>query len=190
MKRKKVKRSGLKIALLFTLEVLLAVCFFLTGCWGPKTLHQGNIPAQELESYDTKGYVVLNNNVPEEARYDEMREQLSALRKVVTNEHVEAIREILTFGNFPLHYEIHDVTAGDFAKAGKQLQKAVTGTLLVSFPEESVLLLFSDGSFDCGQAVKEKASTFGAKGGGSATNARANFAAPDALQAYIGTLIG
>ena len=65
MKRKKVKRSGLKIALLFTLEVLLAVCFFLTGCWGPKTLHQGNIPAQELESYETKGYVVLNDNVPE-----------------------------------------------------------------------------------------------------------------------------
>jgi alanyl-tRNA synthetase len=63
----------------------------------------------------------------------------------------------------------------DYTRAVKNIEDKIKGLLVLSFPAQKTVLLQSDGSFDCGSIVREHGSAHNAKGGGSATSARAVF---------------
>ena len=138
----------------------------------------------------------------EEERHAKMREELAAFRKAAADAHLAEILTALeqaaqTAGETcaadrkPLVFSFTDIASGDFSKAGKKLQKKIRGSVLVAFPEESVLLLYADksaDSLDCGAVVKEQAAAFGAKGGGNKEAARAMFPDADSLSAFLAAL--
>ncbi len=55
-------------------------------------------------------------------------------------------------------------------------------------PVRKHLSLFSDGNVPCGKLVKENASIYNGKGGGSDTNARAIFPSKDGMMTFIDLL--
>jgi len=57
--------------------------------------------------------------------------------------------------------------------------------LLIISPQDNTLLLFSDGTVECGKLVKENASIYNGKGGGSKNNARAIFPKREGLDTFI-----
>ena len=71
---------------------------------------------------------------------------------------------------------------------GRPLIQDIKKLLLIISPQDCTLLLFSNGNLDCGKLVKENASIYNGKGGGSATSARAIFPKREGLDTFVDLL--
>ena len=84
-----------------------------------------------------------------------------------------------------------DLSTDDLLSIVKQLEKAgrpaasLKLAVLVSLPENTVILASPCGSCDCGKLVKENAPSFSGKGGGKPGMARAMFSTPEDLNGFI-----
>lgn len=67
-------------------------------------------------------------------------------------------------------------------------QIKIPSLIMLPIPEENLILIFSDGVFDCGKYVKENSAETGFKGGGNPISARLMFRDTAQLQAYLTTL--
>ena len=73
----------------------------------------------------------------------------------------------------------------DLLNIGRPVMKEIKKLLMIISPQDTTLLLFSNGTIDCGKLVKENASIYNGKGGGNATSARAIFPKREGLDTFI-----
>lgn len=132
-----------------------------------------------------------------EAHAQAVKDQLHTLRQSVIQTRTESIREDIAImkssdnpeeQNHILIYEFDDMKTNDLLNIGKPLIKEISSLLLIISPSDNTLLLFSDGSCDCGRMIKDHASVCHGKGGGNATSARAIFPKRELLDTFIDLL--
>lgn len=116
-----------------------------------------------------------------------IKNELTVLRQSVIESRISDIRSDLQAASDSdiLIYEFGDMKTDDLLNIGRPVMKEVKKLLLIIAPQDNTLLLFSDGTVNCGQLVKENASIYNGKGGGNATSARAIFPKREGLDTYI-----
>lgn len=119
-----------------------------------------------------------------------IKNELHILRQSVIESRVESIREDLAVADPDeiLVYEFGDMKTDDLLNIGRPVMDEVKKLLLILSPQDNTLLLFSDGTVECGKLVKENASIYNGKGGGSKNNARAIFPKREGLDTFIDLL--
>lgn len=132
---------------------------------------------------------LLQKIAAQEARNSDTRTRFATLRRSVTDQRVAEITEVLNRNEEDfLVYTYDDMSVDDALPIGRQVADKVKKLLILIIPSENTLLLFSDGNVHCGKLVKENASIYNGKGGGSDTNARAIFPQRDAMMTFIDLL--
>lgn len=116
-----------------------------------------------------------------------IKEELNMLRRSVIESRVADIRNDMKTEDPEkiLLYEFDDMKTDDLLNIGRPIMKEVKKLLLIIAGQDNTLLLFSDGTVNCGQLVKENASIYNGKGGGNATSARAIFPKRESLNTFI-----
>ncbi len=116
-----------------------------------------------------------------------IKNELHILRQSVIESRVADIRKALGAAGEQdiLIYEYNDMKTDDLLNIGRPVMNDVKKLLLIISSQDNTLLLFSDGTVNCGQLVKENASIYNGKGGGNATSARAIFPKREGLDTYI-----
>ena len=119
-----------------------------------------------------------------------IKNELTVLRQSVIESRVSDIRKDLKAADGEvLIYEFGDMKTDDLLNIGRPVMQEVKKLLLIISTNDNTLLLFSDGTVNCGKLVKENASIYNGKGGGNATSARAIFPKREGLDTYIQLLI-
>lgn len=133
----------------------------------------------------------------QEARAKEVKKELNTLRQSVVQSRIHTIREdlaslkekeVLTESDRILVYEYDDMKTDDLLNIGRPIMQEIEKLLLIISPQDRTLLLFSNGTIDCGKLVKENASIYNGKGGGNATSSRAIFPKREGLDTFIDLL--
>lgn len=154
-----------------------------------------------LADYDTKHSVLttLNNRysanthdlLEKMAIADEkvkaIRTELYTLKQSVIRQRSAAIAEDLARvkpGEILL-YEYNDMKVDDLLTIGRPLLDQIKKLVLILDGATNTLLLFSDGTVDCGKLVKENASIYNGKGGGNKNSARALFSKREYVETFI-----
>lgn len=116
-----------------------------------------------------------------------IKNELHILRQSVIESRVADIRAALAAADPDeiLVYEFGDMKTDDLLNIGRPLMDEIKKLLLIISPQDNTLLLFSDGTVECGKLVKENASIYNGKGGGSKNNARAIFPKREGLDTFI-----
>ena len=116
-----------------------------------------------------------------------IKNELHILRQSVIESRVADIRKDLAAAGPDdiLVYEFGDMKTDDLLNIGRPVMEEVKKLLLIISPQDNTLLLFSDGTVECGKLVKENASIYNGKGGGSKNNARAIFPKREGLDTFI-----
>ncbi len=116
-----------------------------------------------------------------------IKNELHILRQSVIESRISGIRADLQAADPDkiLVYEFGDMKTDDLLNIGRPLMDEIKKLLLIISPQDNTLLLFSDGTVECGKLVKENASIYNGKGGGSKTNARAIFPKREGLDTFI-----
>ena len=119
-----------------------------------------------------------------------IKNELHILRQSVIESRVADIRKALAAAEPDeiLVYEFGDMKTDDLLNIGRPVMDDVKKLLLIISPQDNTLLLFSDGTVECGKLVKENASIYNGKGGGSKNNARAIFPKREGLDTFIDLL--
>ena len=141
---------------------------------GPEDLAD-KIRAREEKSKAVKNELHLLRQSVIASRIEDIRNDLEAMREAEDPEERSHI----------LIYEFGDMKTDDLLNIGRPVMKDVEKLLLIISPQENTLLLFSNGTVDCGKLVKENVSIYNGKGGGNATSARAIFPKRDGLDTFI-----
>ena len=141
---------------------------------GPEDLAD-KIRAREEKSKAVKNELHLLRQSVIAARTADIRKELEALRKADDPKRSEAV----------LVYEFGDMKTDDLLNIGRPVMKEVEKLLLIISSQDNTLLLFSNGTVDCGKLVKDNASVCNGKGGGNAASARAIFPKRASLDAFI-----
>lgn len=141
---------------------------------GPEDLAD-KIRAREEKNKAVKNELHLLRQSVIASRIEDIRNDLEAMREAEDPEERSHI----------LIYEFGDMKTDDLLNIGRPVMKDVEKLLLIISPQENTLLLFSNGTVDCGKLVKENVSIYNGKGGGNATSARAIFPKRDGLDTFI-----
>lgn len=127
-----------------------------------------------------------------EAKNKKIRDSLYVLKQSVTKGRIAEIEACLEEANQTkqlLIREYDDMSIDDLLNIGRPLTEKIKKLLMIAAPSENTLLLFSDGkSVDCGRLVKENASIYNGKGGGSKQNARAIFPSNEYMVTFMDLL--
>lgn len=116
-----------------------------------------------------------------------IKNELTILRQSVIESRIAGIRQALENSDADnIHiYEYGDMKTDDLFNIGRPVMKEVKKLLLIISPHDNTLLMFSNGTVNCGQLVKENAYIYNGKGGGNATSARAIFPKREGLDTFI-----
>ena len=79
----------------------------------------------------------------------------------------------------------HILSLDDLNTLARELSPNVDKIAFLVHEPSFTVFLVSDGSVDCGRLVKENASIYGGKGGGSKTSARAIFTKKEYVDTFI-----
>jgi len=124
-----------------------------------------------------------------EAKNKKIRDSLYILKQSVIKTRIADIESVLGTANQNdeiVLREYDDLPIEDLLNIGRPLTEKIRKLLLIAAPEEKTVLLFSDGkTVDCGKLVKENASIYNGKGGGSKQNARAIFPNTEYMVTFI-----
>ena len=113
----------------------------------------------------------------------EARNQLHFLKKEVMARETSDIAEALKKGENIRRY--HILSLDDLNTLARELSPNVDKIAFLVHEPSFTVFLVSDGSVDCGRLVKENASIYGGKGGGSKTSARAIFTKEEYVDTFI-----
>lgn len=116
-----------------------------------------------------------------------IKNQLNLLRQSVIESRVSDIRKDIESSDNQkiLIYEFGDMKTDDLLNIGRPVMKEVKKLLIIISSQDNTLLLFSDGTVNCGKLVKENVSIYNGKGGGNTTSARAIFPKREGLDTFI-----
>lgn len=126
-----------------------------------------------------------------------VRTELYRLKQSILRQRSEMIQEDLSLLfsqpdllhgknlNGILLYEFNDMKTDDLLAIGRPLLEHIKKLVLILDGQTNTLLLFSDGSVNCGALVKENAPIYHGKGGGSKNNARALFSKREYAETFI-----
>ena len=116
-----------------------------------------------------------------------IRQELYTLKTSVIAGYAEELRQLLASsqGDTVLVKEYSIMKVEDLLNLGRQVAGDIKGLLMVVSPEENTVLLFSNGTPDCGKLVRENAGIYNGKGGGNATGSRAIFTKAEYLETFI-----
>ena len=84
-----------------------------------------------------------------------------------------------------LLYQFNDMKVDDLLTIGRPVLDDIKKLVLILDEQTNTLLLFSNGTVDCGKIVKENASIYNGKGGGNKNNARALFSKREYAETFI-----
>lgn len=84
-----------------------------------------------------------------------------------------------------LLYEYSDMKVDDLLSVGRPILEQIKKLVFILDGATNTLLLFSDGTVDCGKLVKENVSIYHGKGGGNKNNARALFSKREYAETFI-----
>ena len=113
----------------------------------------------------------------------EARHQRQFLKKEVMARETSDIAEALKKGENIRRY--HILSLDDLNTLARELSPNVDKIAFLVHEPSFTVFLVSDGSVDCGRLVKENASIYGGKGGGSKTSARAIFTKKEYVDTFI-----
>ena len=124
------------------------------------------------------------------AKNEEIKQKLITMRNAQVNKVLfaaigEAEFDLKAGVTTPTTVTVTGLSLEDFSHAGKLMEERLWGTVILRFPEESSVMLFSDGDYSCGAAVKENIKDFDGKGGGSDIMARAIFPDNRSMDAFL-----
>lgn len=124
----------------------------------------------------------------QEKRHEETKNTLNKLRNVLISQKTEEIKKELSAG-VPFISRFYDeFTPEDIMKIGKHILQDIKGLVVAGDLNTNTLILFSDGTNDCGKLVKDNASVYNGKGGGRKDNARALFPDYDSMMLFTDAL--
>lgn len=134
---------------------------------------------------------LLQKYQAQQDKNQESRSQFHALkRQVIQKETADILDEFHRCGelapkqqNFTRFYDT--LTLDDLMNLAKGLFSEIPNLLFLVHKPSNTVLLCSSGTPDCGRLVKENASIYGGKGGGSANSARAIFAKEEYVYTFI-----
>ena len=121
-----------------------------------------------------------------EQRAEQTHAALAGLRSRLLDEEANALAAQMAAGLIK-YYD--DFTVDDIFNLGKKLSGSITGAIALVCRPANTAVLLSDGEPHCGKLVKENASTFGGKGGGNATSARAFFPDAESLAEFLSAVL-
>ena len=121
----------------------------------------------------------------QEDRYKELKETHAKLRNSIIKLRQDEINTALNGCEDVLLYRYEDMLVDDLLNIGRPLIDKIKKLLLIADDSTNTLLLFSNGTIECGKLVKENASIYNGKGGGNKNNARAIFPSRDMMDTYI-----
>jgi alanyl-tRNA synthetase len=122
----------------------------------------------------------------EAASVAELKARLAALSGFVRDAEAERIlADITDTGSEVYQYSSDILSTDELLKLGFTVLSNTSDRILVfTHPESHTCLLFSSGSFKCGQFIKAHASEFGGRGGGRDDNARAIFSDAGSMRRF------
>lgn len=124
----------------------------------------------------------------QEKRHEETKNTLNKLRNVLISQKTEEIKKELSAG-VPFISRFYDeFTPEDIMKIGKNILQDIKGLVVAGDLNTNTLILFSDGTNDCGKLVKDNAGVYNGKGGGRKDNARALFPDYDSMMLFTDAL--
>ena len=124
----------------------------------------------------------------QEKRHEETKNTLNKLRNVLISQKTEEIKKELSAG-VPFISRFYDeFTPEDIMKIGKHILQDIKGLVVAGDLNTNTLILFSDGTNDCGKLVKDNAGVYNGKGGGRKDNARALFSDYDSMMLFTDAL--
>ena len=124
----------------------------------------------------------------QEKRHEETKSTLNKLRNVLISQKTEEIKKELSAG-VPFISRFYDeFTPEDIMKIGKHILQDIKGLVVAGDLNTNTLILFSDGTNDCGKLVKDNAGVYNGKGGGRKDNARALFPDYDSMMLFTDAL--
>ncbi|MBE5034873.1 alanyl-tRNA editing protein [Gallibacter intestinalis] len=124
----------------------------------------------------------------QEKRHEETKSTLNKLRNVLISQKTEEIKKELSAG-VPFISRFYDeFTPEDIMKIGKNILQDIKGLVVAGDLNTNTLILFSDGTNDCGKLVKDNAGVYNGKGGGRKDNARALFPDYDSMMLFTDAL--
>lgn len=124
----------------------------------------------------------------QEKRHEETKNTLNKLRNVLISQKTEEIKKELSAG-VPFISRFYDeFTPEDIMKIGKHILQDIKGLVVAGDLNTNTLILFSDGTNDCGKLVKDNAGVYNGKGGGRKDNARALFPDYDSMMLFTDAL--
>ena len=124
----------------------------------------------------------------QEKRHEETKSTLNKLRNVLISQKTEEIKKELSAG-VPFISKFYDeFTPEDIMKIGKHILQDIKGLVVAGDLNTNTLILFSDGTNDCGKLVKDNAGVYNGKGGGRKDNARALFPDYDSMMLFTDAL--
>ena len=124
----------------------------------------------------------------QEKRHEETKNTLNKLRNVLISQKTEEIKKELSAG-VPFISRFYDeFTPDDIMKIGKHILQDIKGLVVAGDLNTNTLILFSDGTNDCGKLVKDNAGVYNGKGGGRKDNARALFPDYDSMMLFTDAL--
>ena len=110
------------------------------------------------------------------------------LAEYVRNAEAQSIANSYEADSKFVYREYDSISPNDLQKLGFKALELIEGykpLLALANAPSHTLMLVSDGSYHCGNLVKEHAKEFDGKGGGRDDNARAQFDSKDNLTAFI-----
>lgn len=124
----------------------------------------------------------------QEKRHEETKNTLNKLRNVLISQKTDEIKKELSAG-VPFISRFYDeFTPEDIMKIGKHILQDINGLVVAGDLNTNTLILFSDGTNDCGKLVKDNAGVYNGKGGGRKDNARALFPDYDSMMLFTDAL--
>lgn len=124
----------------------------------------------------------------QEKRHEETKNTLNKLRNVLISQKTEEIKKELSAG-VPFISRFYDeFTPEDIMKIGKHILQDIKGLVVAGDLNTNTMILFSDGTNDCGKLVKDNAGVYNGKGGGRKDNARALFPDYDSMMLFTDAL--
>ena len=124
----------------------------------------------------------------QEKKHEETKNTLNKLRNVLISQKTEEIKKELSAG-VPFISRFYDeFTPEDIMKIGKHILQDIKGLVVAGDLNTNTLILFSDGTNDCGKLVKDNAGVYNGKGGGRKDNARALFPDYDSMMLFTDAL--
>jgi len=139
--------------------------------------------------YSSNTFDLLEKMQVQEEKVKAIKTQLHQIKQVVMREAQKELEQRLHSSENILVKQFEALGLEDLLQLGRSVTPSIPKLLLIVCPEESTVLLFSNGkSADCGKLVKETASIYNGKGGGNNTQARAIFPKAENIPTYVDLL--